>query len=73
MGIPTYGRTYTLLDGAFPELGASANGPGVKGNYTNEEGYMAFYEVSLLDSFMGIFLYIVLMIFFLLWKLLLLN
>lgn len=51
VGIPTYGRSYTLLDGDFFTLGASADGPGNKGNYTNEKGYLAFYEVKYFHSF----------------------
>lgn len=45
IGIPTYGRSYTLLDGNFTDFGSSANGPGEQGAYTKEKGFMAFYEV----------------------------
>ncbi|CAL4069687.1 unnamed protein product, partial [Meganyctiphanes norvegica] len=45
MGIPSYGRSYTLIDGIFTDLGASADGPGAEGKYTKEKGYVAFYEV----------------------------
>ncbi|XP_063589791.1 mucin-2-like isoform X5 [Penaeus indicus] len=45
IGIPTYGRSYTLLDGNFTDFGASADGPGEQGKYTKENGFMAFYEV----------------------------
>ncbi|XP_042877960.1 probable chitinase 10 isoform X5 [Penaeus japonicus] len=45
IGIPTYGRSYTLLDGNFTDFGSSADGPGEQGKYTKENGFMAFYEV----------------------------
>ncbi|XP_071530249.1 uncharacterized protein Cht6 isoform X6 [Panulirus ornatus] len=45
IGIPTYGRSYTLIDGNFTDFGASADGPGEQGKYTRENGFMAFYEV----------------------------
>ncbi|XP_042218048.1 proteoglycan 4-like isoform X5 [Homarus americanus] len=45
IGIPTYGRSYTLIDGNFTNFGASADGPGEQGKYTKENGFMAFYEV----------------------------
>ncbi|XP_045127406.1 proteoglycan 4-like isoform X2 [Portunus trituberculatus] len=45
IGIPTYGRSYTLIDGNFTDFGASADGPGEQGKYTREKGFMAFYEV----------------------------
>lgn len=46
IGLPTYGRSYTLIDGNFTDFGASADGPGEQGTYTREKGFMAFYEVS---------------------------
>lgn len=45
VGIPTYGRSFALADPAFNEIGAAANGAGTAGNYTKEDGFMAFYEV----------------------------
>lgn len=45
IGIPTYGRSYTLIDGNFTDFGSSADGPGEQGKYTREKGFMAFYEV----------------------------
>ncbi|KAF2346331.1 Chitin binding domain [Trinorchestia longiramus] len=47
VGIPTYGRTFTLADENFSEYGSAAIGPGQAGNYTNEKGFMPFYEVGL--------------------------
>jgi len=45
LGIPNYGRSYTLLDSDNNELGSSANGRGHQGKYTKEDGYLAYYEV----------------------------
>ena len=46
VGIPTYGRSYTLIDENFSGVQAAAESPGLKGKYTKEEGYLSFYEVS---------------------------
>ena len=51
IGIPTYGRSYTLIDGNFTDFGVSADGPGEQGKYTREKGFMAFYEVRV--SYVG--------------------
>lgn len=45
LGIPTYGRSYTLFNPDANELGAPADGPGEMGDATRENGYLAFYEV----------------------------
>jgi len=46
LGIPTYGRTYTLENPATDfGYNASATGPGVAGKYTREEGFLAYYEI----------------------------
>lgn len=46
LGIPTYGRSYTLFNADANELGAPADGPGDMGDATRENGYLAFYEVK---------------------------
>lgn len=46
VGIPTYGRSFQLADAQFNEIGASAISAGHAGNYTNEKGFLAFYEVT---------------------------
>lgn len=46
LGIPTYGRSYTLFNPDANEIGAPADGPGDMGDATRENGYLAFYEVS---------------------------
>uniref|UniRef100_T1JDU4 chitinase n=1 Tax=Strigamia maritima TaxID=126957 RepID=T1JDU4_STRMM len=45
VGIPTYGRGYTLEDGVDGTLGTPVKGPGDKGPATKESGYMAYYEI----------------------------
>lgn len=46
LGIPTYGRSYTLYNPEANEIGAPADGPGDMGDATRENGYLAYYEVS---------------------------
>ncbi|XP_013791486.2 chitotriosidase-1-like, partial [Limulus polyphemus] len=53
VGIPIYGRTYTLLDPKDNKLEAPTNGPGKEGPSTKEKGYMAYFEIcqkSLMDE-----------------------
>ncbi|XP_043659876.1 serine-rich adhesin for platelets isoform X3 [Drosophila teissieri] len=45
LGIPTYGRSYTLINEESTELGAPAEGPGEQGDATREKGYLAYYEI----------------------------
>ncbi|XP_032690909.1 mucin-5AC [Odontomachus brunneus] len=45
LGIPTYGRSYTLFNKDATELGSPADGPGVEGDATREKGYLAYYEI----------------------------
>lgn len=45
LGIPTYGRSYTLFNSDANELGAPADGPGEMGDATRENGYLAYYEI----------------------------
>ncbi|XP_071748268.1 uncharacterized protein Cht6 isoform X14 [Lepeophtheirus salmonis] len=45
LGIPTYGRSYTLVNPDAHEIGSPTDGPGVKGNGTKEDGYLAYYEI----------------------------
>nr|XP_003409620.1 chitinase-3-like protein 2 isoform X1 [Loxodonta africana] len=44
MGIPTYGRTFTLAS-AENSVGASASGPGAAGPITKSPGFLAYYEI----------------------------
>jgi len=47
VGIGLYGRSFTLQNPAEHGFGAPALGAGRAGNYTNEPGFMAYYEVNL--------------------------
>lgn len=47
MGIPTFGRSFTLAS-ADIGVGAPSSGPGLPGPFTKEEGTLAYYEVCLL-------------------------
>lgn len=45
LGIPTYGRSYTLINPEAADIGSPAEGPGEKGDFTKEQGYLAYYEI----------------------------
>lgn len=47
IGIPTYGRSYTLFNEDATALGSPADGPGEEGEATREKGYLAYYEVRI--------------------------
>jgi len=47
IGMPTYGRSFTLVDPAKFDIGAPASGGGTAGKYTSEAGFMAYYEVRI--------------------------
>jgi chitinase len=51
LGIPTYGRSYTLFNPLSAEIGSPADGPGEQGDATREKGYLAYYEVFGPDNF----------------------
>lgn len=44
MGIPTFGRSFTLAS-SKTDVGAPISGPGIPGQFTKEEGTLAYYEV----------------------------
>lgn len=48
MGIPTYGRTYTLKDAHKNGVDEAVDGPGEPGPYTLSHGSLGFNEVSYL-------------------------
>lgn len=45
IGMPTYGRSFTLVDKEKFDIGAPASGGGTSGNFTNESGFLSYYEV----------------------------
>ncbi|XP_045429854.1 chitotriosidase-1 isoform X2 [Pipistrellus kuhlii] len=45
LGVPTYGRTFTLASATDSGVGAPATGPGAPGPFTREAGLLAYYEV----------------------------
>lgn len=47
LGIPTYGRTYTLLDAQKTDVGAAVESPGESGPYTLSSGSLGFNEVRI--------------------------
>lgn len=50
LGLPLYGRTFTLADPQNSGYNASSSGPGTPGPYTREAGYLAYYEICPLIS-----------------------
>ncbi|XP_030077380.1 chitotriosidase-1 [Microcaecilia unicolor] len=44
MGIPTYGRSFTLKS-SDSSVGAPASGPALPGQFTKEAGFWAYYEI----------------------------
>ncbi|XP_064081441.1 probable chitinase 10 [Macrobrachium nipponense] len=45
VGMPTYGRSFTLADTSKFDIGAPASEGGTAGRYTQETGFLAYYEV----------------------------
>ncbi|XP_015788128.1 endochitinase [Tetranychus urticae] len=45
IGVPFYGRSFTLVNKDNPHLNAPIIGPGAPGIYTNESGMLAYYEI----------------------------
>ena len=45
VGIPTYGRTFELADENQFDIGAPAKKGGTPGKYTQEQGFLSYYEV----------------------------
>lgn len=46
LGIPLFGRTYTLAASTLPAPGAATSGWGDEGPYTQTKGLLAYFEVS---------------------------
>lgn len=45
IGMPTYGRSFTLVNNTQFDIGAAASGGGQAGKFTNEAGFMSYYEI----------------------------
>ncbi|XP_006834178.1 PREDICTED: chitotriosidase-1 [Chrysochloris asiatica] len=45
LGMPTYGRAFTLASSSDTGVGAPATGPGTPGPFTKDGGLLAYYEV----------------------------
>lgn len=45
IGQGAYGRTFTLANTKHNGMNAAATGGGKKGEFTGEEGFLAYYEV----------------------------
>ncbi|XP_076166263.1 chitinase-3-like protein 1 [Ptiloglossa arizonensis] len=45
LGIPSFGRSFTLEDSAKNEIGASCSGPGLAGPYSQEAGNLGYNEI----------------------------
>jgi chitinase len=45
IGMPTYGRSFTLVNETQFDIGAPASGGGMPGKFTNEAGFLSYYEV----------------------------
>lgn len=45
IGMPTYGRSFTLADPLNNRVNAPASGGGKAGDFTKEGGFLAYYEV----------------------------
>ncbi|XP_050394215.1 chitotriosidase-1 [Patella vulgata] len=48
IGVPFYGRTYTLADASKSNIGDKITGPGVKGPLTGDAGTLSYQEICLL-------------------------
>ncbi|XP_026332963.1 chitotriosidase-1-like [Hyposmocoma kahamanoa] len=45
IGMPTYGRSFTLINETQFDIGAPASEGGKAGRYTNEAGFLSYYEI----------------------------
>ena len=45
VGVPFYGRSFTLTSAHQNQPGAASIGPGSPGEYTNEEGFLSYFEI----------------------------
>ncbi|XP_076042458.1 putative chitinase 10 isoform X2 [Oratosquilla oratoria] len=47
LGVPFYGRSFTLSSQSRTQIRAQARGGGKKGKYTQEAGFLAYYEICM--------------------------
>lgn len=47
LGVPFYGRTFTLEDKHLPKIRSRSQGSGFQGPYTREDGFLSYNEVNL--------------------------
>jgi chitinase len=45
LGVPFFGRTFTLADRNLHEIGSASNGTGMKGPYTQKFNFLGYNEV----------------------------
>ena len=45
LGVPFFGKTFTLTDRNLHEIGSASNGKGLKGPYSRENGFLGYNEV----------------------------
>ena len=53
VGLGFYGRSFKLENPLNNGLGANSIGAGRMGNYTKEDGFMAYYEVGCIFTYMS--------------------
>ena len=53
IGVGTFGRSFTLVNPSQTGLGAAARQAGNAGQYTRENGFLAYYEVTRLEASFG--------------------
>lgn len=49
IGLPTYGRTFTLTNASLTDISAPSLKGGLPGQYTRESGFLSFFEVTILS------------------------
>lgn len=54
IGMPTYGRSFTLANPSNFKVNSPASGGGKAGEYTKESGFLAYYEVIRFEMILGI-------------------
>lgn len=49
LGIPLFGKSYTLADSTLPSPGAAISGWGEEGPYTQTKGMLAYFEICMAE------------------------